>query len=76
MAGLATVPVKSPWTSKINWAQAIGVLASAGALFGLDVSAETQAQIVVGIQAIIGVATVIVRTWFTRSVTAESVKSA
>lgn len=63
------VAVKSAWWSKINWTQAIGMLASVGVLFGMHLSPDEQAKIVVTIQAISGVATVILRTWFTTSVT-------
>jgi hypothetical protein len=63
------VAVKSAWASKINWTQAVGLLASLLALKGVDLPAETQAQIVVGVQAFVAVATWIVRTWFTTSIT-------
>lgn len=63
------VAVKSAWWSKINWTAAISVLASVGVVFGLHIPPEDQARIVLTINAISGVATVILRTWFTTSVT-------
>lgn len=68
-----TVPVKSSWTSKINWTQLIAVMASVLVLFGISIPAETQLQIVVGIQAAQAIATWIIRTWFTKEITAASV---
>lgn len=68
----ALVKTKSAWASKINWTQIIGVVAMLGAMFGLDLDAQTQAAIVAGIVAVQGVATVIFKTWFTKTVTPES----
>lgn len=68
----ALVKTKSAWASKINWTQVIGVVAMLGAMFGLDLDAQTQAAIVAGIVAVQGVATVIFKTWFTSTVTPES----
>lgn len=68
------VAVKSAWASKINWAQAVGLVASLLAMKGVDLPPETQAQIVVGVQAIVSVATWIARTWFTTSVTPSVAK--
>ena len=53
-------------TSKIFWTQVIGLFAMLGALFGLDVPAELQAQIVAGIMAFANVLTIIFRTWFNK----------
>jgi hypothetical protein len=64
-----SVAVKSAWASKINWTQGVGLLASLLAMRGVDLPPETQAQIVVAIQAIVSVATWVARTWFTTSVT-------
>lgn len=69
----AVVDVKSAWESKINWVQLIGVVAMIGTLTGLfDISAADQATIVGGILAVQGALTVILRTWFTKSVTKAS----
>lgn len=69
--GVATVPVKSAWYSKINWTQVVAVVASVGAFFGLDTSEEVKAQVVLAIQAVGSAITLILRTYFNRSVTPE-----
>lgn len=66
---LVEVAVKSAWWSKVNWTQAIAMLASVGVIFGLNLSPEEQAKIVATIQGVSGLATIILRTWFTDSVT-------
>jgi len=63
------VAVKSAWWSKVNWTQAVAMIATLGVLFGLNVSPEEQAKIVATIQGVAGLATIILRTWFTTSVT-------
>jgi hypothetical protein len=72
---VAVVSVKSGWASKINWVQAGGIVASVAAFFGLDVPPDTLAAIIGGIQAAAALITVVMRTWFTRSVTTKSVGS-
>jgi hypothetical protein len=69
-----SVAVKSAWASKINWTQGVGLAASLLAMRGVDLPPETQAQIVVAIQAVVGVATWVARTWFTTSVTPAAAK--
>lgn len=66
------IDVKSAWTSKINWTQAIAVLASIATVFGLDVDPETQVAIVAGITGVQAVITWVLRTWFTTAVTEAS----
>jgi len=66
------VDVKSAWLSKINWVQVIGVAATMGTAFGVDLPKEELLQIVVGIQAVIGVVTWVMRTWFTTKLTPSS----
>jgi uncharacterized protein (DUF697 family) len=68
------VDVKSPWASKINWTQIIGVVAMAGAMFGFDLDAAQQATIVSGIVAVQAAVTIIFKTWFTKTITPESAK--
>jgi len=63
------VAVKSAWWSKINWVQAVAMLATVATVFGFDFPPELQAKIVATITGVSGVATVILRTWFTTSVT-------
>ena len=71
--GVAVVETKSGWASKINWTQFTGIAASLLAWVGLDVSTETLIAIIGGIQAVQAVVTVIIRTWFTKAVTPQSV---
>ena len=73
MADTAVVEVKSGWFSKVNWTQVATFGASMAAVAGLNVSADTLLQIVLGIQAVQSIATIIIKTWFTKSVTAPSV---
>jgi hypothetical protein len=63
-AKVAQVTVESDWWSKINWAQVVGVVCSGIAVFTgnkMEVDAATQVQIVVTIQAIVGILTVWLR---------------
>lgn len=68
------VDVKSGWASKINWTQAVGLLATVLALIGIDLDPQTQVAVVAGIQAIVAVVTWVLRTFFTKAVTAAAVK--
>lgn len=68
---VATVPVKSAWFSKINFAQVVAVLATVLTFFGLDLPAETQAQILAAIASVTAVITWVLRTFFNRTVTPE-----
>jgi len=72
MADTVVVDVKSAWLSKINWTQAIGVLASIAAVFGFDLDAPTQIEIVAGIQGIVAVITWALKTFGTTTVTPSS----
>ena len=69
----AIVPVKSSWASKINWAQFIGLAASVLTVVGIDITPEVQVQVLAVINGIIFVVTWVLRTWFTKDVTAASV---
>lgn len=73
MADTVSAPVKAWYESKINWAQAVGVAASVATLFGYVVPQDLIAQTVTGIAAAQGVATWVLRTFFTKSVVASSV---
>jgi len=72
MADAVTVDVKSAWLSKINWTQAIGVIASVAAVFGFDLSPAMQVQVVAGIQGIAAVVTWALKTFGTTTVTPSS----
>jgi hypothetical protein len=70
-----TVPVTSPWTSKINWAQILA-FASTGAvgLIGvLNLDAMTTAKVTASVAMAGQVITFVLRTWFTASVLTPSV---
>ena len=51
--------------SKINWTQIIAFAASLLAVFGLNLSPELQAAIVLAVQGVAGLLTIVWRTWFT-----------
>ena len=66
------VAVKSAWWSKINWVQAVAMVATVATVFGFNFPPEFQAKVVETIIGVSGVATIILRTWFTTSVTVAS----
>lgn len=68
----AVVDVKSSWASKINWVQLMSVLASLLVVFGINIPPELQAQVAAAITALSGIITIVMRTWFTKEITAAS----
>ena len=71
------VDVQSAWWSKINWAQAVGVIASILVIVSggkIDLSPELQASAVLAIQAAISLLTVVFKTFFTTTITPSSAK--
>lgn len=60
--------MNSPMLSKINWTQIVAFAAMIAAMFGMDLTPETQAAVVSAVVAIQGVLTIIFRTWFTAKV--------
>lgn len=66
------VAVKSAWLSKINWTQAVSLLATLLAIKGINLDAETQVAVIAGIQGVQSAATWAFRTWFNRSVSPAS----
>jgi len=75
MTDTVRVDIKSAWLSKVNWTQVVGVGATALALVTgnkYQVPADVQVNIVVAIQAAQAVATWVIKTWFTPTVTAAS----
>lgn len=68
------VDVKPWYQSLTNWTQIIGVLAVIGGLFGLNLDAATQAALATSVVTIVGVVTVILRTFFTKTVTPSVAK--
>lgn len=69
------VPVQSAWFSKINWTQGIAFASTAITLvFGQTyaIPAEVQLAIVAGIQGVQSIATWVMKTFFTTTVTPSS----
>ena len=58
--------MNTPITSKINWTQIVSLGAVLGSLIGLDLTAETQVQIVSFIAVATPLITMIWRTWFNK----------
>lgn len=76
MADTTIVEVKSAWASKINWTQGIAGTAMvlawvSGGKIGL--TSDQQAALVTSIGVITNVATWVLKTWFTKTVTPTSV---
>lgn len=66
------VDYKSAWLSKINWTQAIAVVAGLLSYFGFDLDAQTQEAVLMGIVGIQAVVTWVLKTFFTSTVTPSS----
>jgi hypothetical protein len=71
---IAVVPVKSGWGSKINWVQLAAPVATILAAFGLPLTADQIIALFVVGQMGQSVLTFVIRQWFTKSVTASSMK--
>lgn len=73
-----TVPVKSAWASKVNWLQLISLLATflTGIIGIFNLDPMTTAKLTALVAMIGQMATLIVRTFFTTSVTSQSMTSA
>lgn len=72
---VAQVDVKSSWVSKINWTQVVGIGASALVLATggkVNIPPEVQAEIIASIGAVQGIVTWVLKTWFTKTITAAS----
>lgn len=73
MSQNVVVPVKSAFLSKINWTQVVGPAAAVLAFFGVkDVTADQLAAIIIGIQSLQSVVTVIIKTFYTGTITPQS----
>lgn len=76
MSNSVMVPTKSAWLSKINWTQGVSSFAMVLTLVSggkLNLSADQQAAIIVTIGVVGDVATYVIKTWFTPTVTPASV---
>jgi hypothetical protein len=69
-----TVGVQSAWFSKINWTQAVAVLAMIATVFGFNLDSATQVAIVSAIVSVQAVVTWVIKTFFTTTVTPSSAK--
>lgn len=72
---VAQVDVQSAWASKINWTQAVGIIATVLAVVSgnkYSMPAETQLAVVAAIQGAQAVATWVIKTWFTKTITPAS----
>ena len=70
-----TVEVKSAWSSKINWGQAVGMVATVlvlatGGKVNMDMA--TQGELVAVIQGLTALYTWAMRTFFTTAITPSS----
>ncbi|MFZ3308924.1 MAG: hypothetical protein WBD53_08075 [Xanthobacteraceae bacterium] len=77
MADSVMVPTKSAWLSKINWTQGVSSVAMVLTLVSggkLNLTADQQVAIVVTIGIVGDVATWVIKTWFTPTVTPASVR--
>ena len=69
---LVNVPVKSSWTSKVNWT-AVGTLAvNLLVAFGLDLSEDTKVAICSGVSTVGTLLVVVFRSKYTTSITKAS----
>lgn len=65
--------VKAWWQSKVNWVQFVGVVAMVATTFGVDFTAEMQAEVVAFIVALQAFVTFVLRTWKTQSLVWQSI---
>jgi hypothetical protein len=66
------VPVESATKSRINWVQAAGIISSVAAFAGVGNLDPVQiSQVIIGIQALVALVTIVLRTFSTRSVTPQ-----
>lgn len=70
MTETKTVEVKSAFLSKINWVQVVPYAASLLAYVGLEeITADTLLAIIMGVYGVQSVTTVLLRTYYTKTVT-------
>ncbi len=73
---VVVVNTQSPWFSKINWTQVVQAIATVLVIATggkIDLTPEQQLQIVGAIVVIGNLATIIIKTYFTTTVTPQSV---
>lgn len=73
MTEVVNVEVKSAWLSKINWTQIIAAVSTLVTTNALGLDDATQVKVLAVTSIIHSVATVVLKTWFTPTVTPASV---
>ncbi len=76
MNNVVVVDTSSPWWSKINWTQVVGFACSLLAIIvghEFSVSAEVQLAIVAVLQAGTALLTVILKTYYTKTISPQSI---
>lgn len=69
----ARVEVKSAWLSKINWTAIIAAIVSLATANVLAFEPATQVKIMAVVTVFQSIATIVLKTWFTPTVTAASI---
>ena len=69
----ARVEVKSAWLSKINWTAVVAAVVSLATANVLGLEPETQVNVMALVTVSQSVATIVLKTWFTPTVTQASV---
>jgi len=74
----AVVNVKSAWLSRINWLSIVALVLTGG-VAGLSANVlgfepDTQIKVMATVQAVQSFATVILKTWFTNTVTPSAIE--
>lgn len=72
---VAVVPVKSAWASKVNWTQAISMVAMVASYFTggkINLTPDQQTALAVAIGVVTNVVTIIIKSYFTPTVTVGS----
>jgi len=70
----ALVAVKSAWASKINWLQALGAAGTLITTLAAGLPPDQAAKWTATVAIVTNIATVIIKTWFTTTVTPASAK--
>jgi hypothetical protein len=66
------VPVKSLWWSKINWLQILGSVVTLFTTNAFGFDDATQVKVLAVVNIVQGIVTIVLKTWFTASVTYNS----
>lgn len=71
-----TVETKSAWVSKINWLQILGAIVSLATTNVLGLDDATQAKVLAATTLAQSLGTVVLKTWFTNTITPQSMPPA